>query len=1075
LAVDDEAEQAAEEIDKTVDQLDKLKEQLQRLNEDNEEQSKSEEENTIETSEGEGEERISFFPSRREIVVDQPQGDTRGILSKSSHLVDSTGEAYMYKISPEDIWNTPYDSFNDLRSDLKSVVDEDWDDGFESRILDDWNHAHQFTLVTREQDSGEPFSVLKAQDPEVFEDVAKRKLEYGTHYTEFLSDTEMRIKRGGEADVKEKLYDEGYPVIDKRQLDEGDSLDIELVEDINLRDYQKDWVDHFTERKAGVFVGPSGSGKTVAAIGAMTAINGETLILVPNRELAQQWKQELTEKTNLSPRKIGEYHGGKKQLRPVTIATYDTAAMTRHRKLFNKRKWGLVVADECLSGDTEIVTEKGRTTFNEIDDELGLEEGWTEDVDLSVQTFDEENGEYHFTSVSGIYKDHKKVQEISTQNGRSLRATPNHTHLIFDPETCSVKETEELSEGDYLIYPHEPDQRAYEADDPAAELTGWAIGDGSRTEDDALKFSFAKRAQKQVDIISELCESLDVEYSTYGNSRGDLTIRARKPFSEIPYSGPVGAKTNSIRVPAESYTWEKGRIAALLRGVFDAEGWADSESGRVQIGVTSEGLADDLIFLFQRLGFEPRKMSLDREEPHSDMYRVYLPKNECKLFLDRIGTRMPHKRENIKGGSTTGGFPAYDLFGNLKEDLNLYGREVREMIDDSICVNKCIRETWDTSRERLLELAEGLEELVEESPDNDLKLLRNHWNIPYSEISEESGVDMSYSRKLLLDELDAPETTEKVENALKSIAEDRKSTALEYVEKLGLLANFGVTEVTEIETQEEEAVYDLETESHTFLADGFLTHNCHHAVAETWKRFRSIQSTARLGLSATPVRESGDAKEIYTLIGPPVGTDWGKLFSEGWVAKPDVDVIKVPWASDNARERYRSSERSQKMIEAAKNRTKLEAIKRLLNRHSNEKALIFVDWIDQGTLFADELGLPFIYGETSHRKRDEIYEDFRDGEIDSLIISRVGDEGIDLPDAEVAILASTLGSSRSQTGQRAGRTMRPLGDSQVYILLTKGSGEADWGRESTQYLAEKGIDVSTSSFKELKATASDSG
>jgi DNA excision repair protein ERCC-3 len=76
-----------------------------------------------------------------------------------------------------------------------------------------------------------------------------------------------------------------------------------------------------------------------------------------------------------------------------------------------------------------------------------------------------------------------------------------------------------------------------------------------------------------------------------------------------------------------------------------------------------------------------------------------------------------------------------------------------------------------------------------------------------------------------------------------------------------------------------------------------------------------------------------------------------------------------------------------------------------------------------------------------------------------LIISRVGDEGIDLPDAEVAILASTMGSSRSQTGQRAGRTMRPFGDSQVYVLLTKGSGEEEWGRESTQYLAEKGIDI----------------
>lgn len=581
-----EENEVEKEIDNTVDQLESLKQSLQKL--------KREEEFSNDDTEREGtaspvnDERVMFFPSRREIVVDKPQNDTRGILSKSAHLVDSTGESYLYKISPEDVWNTPYDSFDALRSDLKSVVGQNWDSGFESRIQDDWQRAHQFRLQTKTNDSGNQYTVLKAQDEDVFENVAKRKLEYREHYTQFPSETEMRLKQGAEAEVKETLYDEGYPVIDERRLEDGNKLEIQLTDEFELRDYQQNWVDHFIERKAGVFVGPSGSGKTVAAIGAMAEINGETLILAPSRELTTQWKQELILKTNLSPSQIGQYHGGQKQIRPVTIATYDTAAMTRHRKLFNNREWGLVVADEC-----------------------------------------------------------------------------------------------------------------------------------------------------------------------------------------------------------------------------------------------------------------------------------------------------------------------------------------------------------------------------------------------------------------------------------------------------------------------------------------------HHAVADTWKRFKKIQSTARLGLSATPVRESGDAKEIYTLIGPPVGTDWGKLFSEGWVAKPDVQIIMLPWQSKNARKRYQQAEGSDKMIEAARNSKKAEAIQELLLRHHDEKALIFVDWIDQGKELAEELDLPFIYGETSHRKRDEIYEQFRTGKVNQLIISRVGDEGIDLPDAEVAILASTLGSSRSQTGQRVGRTMRPLGDSQVYILLTKGSGEEDWGRESTQFLAEKGIDIEKKEFSEL--------
>jgi DNA excision repair protein ERCC-3 len=213
-------------------------------------------------------------------------------------------------------------------------------------------------------------------------------------------------------------------------------------------------------------------------------------------------------------------------------------------------------------------------------------------------------------------------------------------------------------------------------------------------------------------------------------------------------------------------------------------------------------------------------------------------------------------------------------------------------------------------------------------------------------------------------------------------------------------------------------------------------------------------------LSATPVRESGDAKEIYTLIGPPVGTDWGSLFADGWVSKPDVEIITVPWGSEDERDAYERASGSKQLIEAARNSAKTDVVRELLQRHREEKAIVFVDWIKQGKDLADALDLPFIYGETRHDERERIYEDFREGELDALIISRVGDEGIDLPDAEVAILASTMGSSRSQTGQRAGRTMRPFGDSQVYVLLTKGSGEENWGRESTQYLGEKGIDIS---------------
>lgn len=304
------------------------------------------------------EERILFFPSRREIVVDNPRGETRTILSQTTHLIDSSGNGYLYKIDEADVWNAPYDEFADLKADLRSIVGgDDWSPGFEDRIRDDFERAHQFRLRTH----ADGFTVLEGGDRETFENVAKRKLEHNDHYTQYVGDTGMRLKAGPEAEVKEALYEEGYPVIDERRLDEGATLDVQLTDDISLRDYQHEWVDAFEARGSGVFVGPSGSGKTIAAIGSMESVAGETLSLVPNREMANQWESELLATTTLRQRQIGQYHGGKKRIRPVTIANGRTrlcaTASCRHsssrvsamkgstfsmrKSRFWRRQWGV--------------------------------------------------------------------------------------------------------------------------------------------------------------------------------------------------------------------------------------------------------------------------------------------------------------------------------------------------------------------------------------------------------------------------------------------------------------------------------------------------------------------------------------------------------------------------------------------------------------------------------------------------------------------------------------------------------------------------------------------------------------
>jgi DNA excision repair protein ERCC-3 len=110
-------------------------------------------------------------------------------------------------------------------------------------------------------------------------------------------------------------------------------------------------------------------------------------------------------------------------------------------------------------------------------------------------------------------------------------------------------------------------------------------------------------------------------------------------------------------------------------------------------------------------------------------------------------------------------------------------------------------------------------------------------------------------------------------------------------------------------------------------------------------------------------------------------------------------------------------------------------------------------------LVADALDVPFVNGETRHARRETLFDEFRRGERDALVVSRVGDEGIDLPDAELAVVASGLGGSRRQGAQRAGRTMRPTGGSRVYVLATRGTEEEEFARRRTHHLAAKGVQV----------------
>ncbi|WP_435075783.1 DEAD/DEAH box helicase family protein [Halorubrum sp. HHNYT27] len=541
-------------------------------------------------------ERVVAFPNRREIVVDRPTQYTRARLSQFAHLVDTTGtepgtRGYLYRIRQEDVWAAPFDDADALIASLRSGLPRRYEH-LEEWIRDQWRRAHRFRLYTHDDD----YVVLAAASESLMGNVADQHLD-DDHLRAPISETEAWVNEGAVAEIKRALYDAGYPVEDDRDLDVGDPVDIDLTTD--LRPYQETWVETFLERRSGVYVGPPGSGKTVAAIATIAGVGGETLILVPSRELAGQWREELLAHSTVDPADIGLYHGGQKEIRPITIATYQIAGMDRHRSLFDSRKWGLICFDEA-----------------------------------------------------------------------------------------------------------------------------------------------------------------------------------------------------------------------------------------------------------------------------------------------------------------------------------------------------------------------------------------------------------------------------------------------------------------------------------------------HHVTAPVYSRTAELQSKHRLGLSATPVRETGSEEEIYTLIGQPIGADWDELFEAGFVQEPEVEIRYVPWRDEMAQNEYASADGRERRRVAAENPAKIEEIRYLLAAHRDKKALVFIEFLDQGEAIADALGVPFISGETPHHERTELFRRFReedggsdglgpddegigsgDDGLDTLVVSRVGDEGIDLPNAEVAIVASGLGGSRRQGSQRAGRTMRPTGSALVYVLATRGSSEEEFAQRQMRHLARKGVRV----------------
>jgi DNA excision repair protein ERCC-3 len=233
----------------------------------------------------------------------------------------------------------------------------------------------------------------------------------------------------------------------------------------------------------------------------------------------------------------------------------------------------------------------------------------------------------------------------------------------------------------------------------------------------------------------------------------------------------------------------------------------------------------------------------------------------------------------------------------------------------------------------------------------------------------------------------------------------------------------------------------------------------HLLPAPVFRMTADLQSRRRLGLTATLVREDGREGDVFSLIGPKrYDVPWRDIEAQGWIAPAECIEVRVT-LTDNERLLYATAEPEEKYKLAATAHTKTAVIKSIVDKHAGEPTLVIGAYLDQLEELGVELDAPVIQGSTRNKEREALFDAFRRGEIDRLVVSKVANFSIDLPEASVAIQISGTFGSRQEEAQRLGRLLRPKGDGRqahFYSVVSRDTLDTEYAAHRQRFLAEQG-------------------
>jgi DNA excision repair protein ERCC-3 len=249
----------------------------------------------------------------------------------------------------------------------------------------------------------------------------------------------------------------------------------------------------------------------------------------------------------------------------------------------------------------------------------------------------------------------------------------------------------------------------------------------------------------------------------------------------------------------------------------------------------------------------------------------------------------------------------------------------------------------------------------------------------------------------------------------------------------------------------------------------------HLLPAPVFRVTAQIQARRRLGLTATLVREDGREADVFSLIGPKkYDVPWRELESRGWIAEAACTEVRVA-LPEPLRMEYAVAEWRNKYRIASENPAKDEIVARLLGHFAGKRILIIGQYLKQLRHLRKRFEIPLITGQTPNAEREELYDKFRRGELRRLILSKVGNFALDLPDANVLIQVSGTFGSRQEEAQRLGRILRPKASGEVaqfFTLVTRDTRELDFAHHRQLVLTEQGYSYSIVDGAELLGTVS---